>query len=83
MIDFFIKADKQYLMNEEDLKVFDSLSNQVTIYRGVRDKAGMYELSWTLSLEKARWFANRFSSSGYKSIKPTSSVIFHAEESRK
>lgn len=29
------------------------------------DRVGVYELSWTLSLEKARWFANRFSSSGY------------------
>ncbi len=29
------------------------------------DRVGVYELSWTLSLEKARWFANRFSSPGY------------------
>ena len=65
LIDFFTKADKQYLMDKEDLEVFNSLPDKVTIYRGVRDKAGVYELSWTLSLEKARWFANRFSSLGY------------------
>lgn len=32
------------------------------------DRVGVYELSWTLSLEKARWFANRFSSSGHRVI---------------
>jgi hypothetical protein len=34
----------------------------VTLYRGVRDEHGMRRMSWTASLNTARWFANRFGS---------------------
>lgn len=65
LLSYFKKADKQYLMNEEELGVLADLPDQVTIYRGVRDRAGVYEMSWTLSQDKARWFANRFDTKGY------------------
>lgn len=43
--------------------VFDSaqrLSGEVTIYRGVSGGRDPLGVSWTLDLERARWFAQRF-----------------------
>ena len=53
-------------MNEDDFKVFESLPNVVTIYRGVTDKNkdNKRALSWTLSQDKAEWFAHRFDEVG-------------------
>lgn len=65
LLSYFKKADKQYLMDEEELGVLADLPNKVTIYRGIRDKKYINEMSWTLSLEQARWFANRFDTKGY------------------
>jgi hypothetical protein len=36
----------------------------VTLYRGARDEDGMRGMSWTSSMETARWFANRFGGTG-------------------
>ena len=50
-------------MNEEELLVYESLPEEVTVYRGVTSYNRKKEkaLSWTLDYEKAVWFANRFS----------------------
>lgn len=42
----------------------DSLPEEMTIYRGVKEKNDR-GMSWTLSRDKASWFANRYRSSGY------------------
>lgn len=45
------------MMNTDELKKFKSLHNQITVYRG-----GSHDgLSYTLSREKAIWFAKRWS----------------------
>ena len=62
MISFFKKAKKEYIMNDEELEVYNNLPDMVTIYRGVRDKKWFRGLSWTLSYEQAEWFATRFDS---------------------
>ena len=62
MVSFFKRAKKEYIMDEEELKVYNNLPEQVTIYRGVRDKRWARELSWTLDYEQAEWFATRFNS---------------------
>jgi hypothetical protein len=62
MVSFFKRAKKEYIMDEEELKVYNNLPEQVTIYRGVRDKRWLRELSWTLDYEQAEWFATRFES---------------------
>lgn len=66
LLSHFKKANKEYLMNEDDFKVFESLPNVVTIYRGVTDKNkdNKKALSWTLSQDKAEWFAHRFDEVG-------------------
>lgn len=62
----FQNADKQYLLNEEELEVFHSLEDKITIYRGVTpyNRNNIKALSWTLDFDTAKWFANRFGSSG-------------------
>lgn len=62
MVSFFKRAKKEYIMDEEELKVYNNLPEQVTIYRGVRDKRWLRELSWTLDYKQAEWFATRFDS---------------------
>ncbi|MBQ8234863.1 MAG: hypothetical protein IJZ36_04720 [Bacilli bacterium] len=62
IIKWFAKADKNYMMNEEEIEKFNNLPTNVTIYRGIRDEAYKYEMSWTLSKSKAEWFATRFDS---------------------
>ena len=60
LMDLFKKAKKEFLMSEEDLNKFNSLPKVITIYRGLQDEDSEVEvLSWTLSKEKAEWFANR------------------------
>ena len=44
-------------MDEEEKKKYDSLPEYFTVYRGARDPDGY---SWTLDVEKARWFASRW-----------------------
>jgi len=49
------RASQHSLMNEEELKLFASLPDTLTIYRGCRKD------SWTLDEQRAHWFAERFS----------------------
>lgn len=60
IIKWFKKADKNYLMNKDELAVLKGLPDIVTIYRGVRSEDYKYGFSWTLSKSKAEWFATRF-----------------------
>lgn len=54
------KADKQCLMDKEEMKIFNSLNDELTIYRGCKTKQGVKACSWSLSKEKAELFAHRF-----------------------
>ena len=56
----FKKCNKQYLMQEEDYKVYKTLSDSFIIYRGVAVGRNPKGLSWTQDLEMAKWFAHRF-----------------------
>jgi hypothetical protein len=59
----FERAQAEHLMDAEELAVFESLPDEVTIYRGTsgmtRGKA-RYGMSWTRDPGWAAWFANRF-----------------------
>ena len=48
------------IMNDEELKVYRSLPDKVTIYRGYTKGLNRNGLSYSLSKEKAEWFARRF-----------------------
>lgn len=65
LTELFKRAKKEYLMKPEEIDKIESLPSIVTIYRGLQDnKAKKRALSWTLSLDKAKWFANRWDKHG-------------------
>jgi hypothetical protein len=49
-------------MSEEDLRIFDSLPEQIEAWRGTSHKRGVAGLSWTSDREMAVFFARRFCS---------------------
>jgi hypothetical protein len=49
-------------MAEEDLCIFDSLPEQIVVWRGASHKRGLAGFSWTMDQEKAAFFARRFCS---------------------
>lgn len=53
---------KKYFMNKEDRKVFDSLPEQVVVYRGYLQGKNKTGFSYTLDKSRAEWFSNRFGS---------------------
>lgn len=57
------RPKREMFMTEEDRKVFRGLPENLTIYRGFcfNNAKGW---SWTLSKEKAEWFAHRFAKEG-------------------
>lgn len=58
---WFKQADKSILMNEEELKVYNALPQEFTIYRRVSVGRETHGMSWTRDLETANcFFAHRF-----------------------
>lgn len=53
-------CDKQYLMEKEDLDVYNNLPDEFIVYRGVSKGRNKKGLSYTRNKDKAEWFANRF-----------------------
>lgn len=60
IVKWFSKAKHQYLMDTEEKEVFNNLPDEVEIYRGISDEKYKEGISWTLSYDKAKWFAERF-----------------------
>lgn len=55
--------DRHACMSEEDRRAFSRLKSRIRIYRGIGARhydTGGDGLSWSLSREKAIWFAHRF-----------------------
>lgn len=61
-VSLFKQADKSALMNEDEIQRIGDLPDNVTIYRGINDITNhpVNGLSWTLDINTANWFANRF-----------------------
>lgn len=61
-VKLFKKCPRNVLMTEEELKVYEDLSDVITIYRGVNKVTNHPKdgLSWTTRLKTATWFANRY-----------------------
>ena len=55
----FEQFTPEELMDEDDLKVWNELPEEFTIFQG--DTGDPWEISWTLKRSVAEWFANRFS----------------------
>lgn len=76
-VEYFREAKKRYLMEPEDLKVYKSLPDTVTVYRGVARGRERYGLSWTANKDKAEWFQTRFKGDNYllKATVPKQSIL--------
>lgn len=66
LVSLFKSANPDMLMTEEKLEVFNSLDDEITIYRGVTsyNADNVKALSWTLDYDKAKWFSKRFGEAG-------------------
>ena len=83
LVKWFKMADKEYLLDEEESKLLSELPNGVSIYRGVRSEDYKYGMSWTLSLEKAKWFAARFDTDTqivYKAVIQKQDILAYINE---
>lgn len=65
-VKWFKKSNKKILMSEKEYKYYESLPENLTVYRGVAVGRNPKGLSWTCNKDTAEWFANRFNSSGKK-----------------
>ena len=63
-IELFKDADKTFLMDEDELEIYNNLPEEIVVYRGINEHGSEKALSWTLDKEQAEWFANRFSMFG-------------------
>ena len=79
LISYFENSDAEFLMNEQEIEIMNSLSDTVTVFRGVtqRNADNINALSWTLEKQKAEWFANRFGEEGvvYEAQIPKENVL--------
>ena len=57
---YFKKADKNMLMEADELLFYKTLPHEILVYRGFSEGGDVKALSWTLDVEKAKWFAKRF-----------------------
>ena len=80
----FKKAKPKSLMDAEEMETYLQLPDTITIYRGIHTKKYYPALSWTLSLNTAKFFANRFDKKGmvYQTDIPKSAILayFAGEE---
>lgn len=61
------QSDKNTLMSDEERAVVNGLPDKITVYRGVdvRGNKNPKGLSWTLSIDTARFFAKRWNQGGF------------------
>ncbi len=58
------RPNRESLMDWDELLAYQSLADEVTVYRGCEKGLNENGISWTLKKEKAEWFATRFSKNG-------------------
>jgi len=60
-IKLFQRVCRSTLMTSEELEKYNDLPDKVVVYRGLQsDKTKVRGMSWTLSIDKAKWFACRW-----------------------
>lgn len=59
VVQMFLNSPAHILMAPEDLSIYNTLPNDITVWRGVSSKSKFRErgFSWTLDRERAEWFA--------------------------
>jgi hypothetical protein len=66
--DLLSGLDGRWLMFDDEREELDSLTEPITVYRGVTLEVNEEGLSWTLNHEKAKWFAQRFTHRGQAAV---------------
>lgn len=67
LISWFKKSNKEKIMTKEEYTNYEKLIDKadsrigLTVYRGISHDGKVNGLSWTTDINKAKWFANRFS----------------------
>ena len=64
LTEMFKECKKEYLMDEDNLKVYSNLPENITAYRGIYEGGNENGLSWTLNYEIAERFSHRFNTVG-------------------
>ena len=66
LVALFKSVSPQYLMDQDEYQVYQSLGDIVTVYRGVAlsNKTSVKALSWTLDYKTAEGFAHPFGKEG-------------------
>lgn len=64
-VEWFRKANKRKLMDEDEYAVYEAIPPVITLYRGVAKGRKEKGMSWTNNKSKAEWFKNRFGGEGY------------------
>lgn len=64
MLLLFKKADKKYLMTDEERAELDKMNDMIVVYRGLQKDAIENGMSWTIEKKVAIWFATRFDRKG-------------------
>ncbi len=86
LVALFKKCNPDKLMDKEELKSLKKFrgKEKLTVYRGVTpyNEKNLKALSWTVSKNKAEWFAKRFSEKGkvYQAEIPTGSILAYFEK---
>ena len=65
-VKWFRQGKPEWLMQKEDLKVYNELPEKFEVYRGVAVGRNPNGLSWTRDYETAKWFSERFNRNGKK-----------------
>jgi hypothetical protein len=80
LINLFNGADRQYLMDDDENKVWNNLKDNLVVYRGIQklcDRKGKQRgLSWTLSKKVAEWFAKRWENNGERIFQSSNPMSF-------
>lgn len=62
----FKRANKKFLMDDDEYAIYENLPDEFTVYRGVANGRVEKGLSWTRKKSEARWFSNRFNTPNKK-----------------
>ena len=65
LIKWFKQCNKSSIMNEAEINVYNSLSDEIIVYRGVSSEKYKLGISWTLDKDVAAWFSKRFDKSSF------------------
>lgn len=64
MSSWFKKAKQEWLMTNKEKSIVESFPDEITIYRGASEAIYHPAMSWTTSLDVAKYFATRFGKRG-------------------